>query len=156
MLYRTIFENTASASTSEEAWDIMEKVFKGVNRVKQMRLQTLRGELEAMKMNDSNDVSSYITRLQTVVDQLKHNGETLTDARVVEKILLSLTDDFENVVCALEQSRNLEETKIDDLGASLEEHEQRNKETRSLGGSFTNKDDHQGGQGDVCETQLRT
>ena len=38
--------------------DILEKVFKGVNRVKQMRLQTLRGELKAMKMNDSDDVSS--------------------------------------------------------------------------------------------------
>jgi len=29
-----------------------------------MRLQTLLGELEAMKMNDSKDVSSYITRVQ--------------------------------------------------------------------------------------------
>jgi len=45
------------------------------------------GELEAMKMKDSEDVSSYITRVQTVVNQLKHNGETLTNVRIVEKIL---------------------------------------------------------------------
>jgi len=31
-------------------------------------------ELEAMRMNDSKDVSSNITCLQTVVIQLKHNG----------------------------------------------------------------------------------
>jgi len=37
-------------------------------------------------MNDSEDVSSYITCVQTIANQLKHNGETLTDARVVEKI----------------------------------------------------------------------
>ena len=52
-----------------------------------MRLQTLRGELEAMKMKESEDVSSYVTRVQTVANQHKRNGETLTDARVVEKIL---------------------------------------------------------------------
>jgi len=88
-----------------------------------MRLQTLRGELEAMKMKDLEDISSYITRVQIVANKLKHNGETLTDARVVEKILRSLTDDFENVVCAIEESRNLEEMTIDNLGASLEAHE---------------------------------
>jgi len=59
-----------------------------------------------MKMKDSEDICSYITRVQTIVNQLKRNGETLTDTRVVEKILQSLTDDFENVVCAIEESRN--------------------------------------------------
>ena len=66
-----------------------------------MCFQTLRGELEAIKMKDSKDVSSYITCVQIVANQLKHNGETLTDTRVMEKILRSLTDDFEIVVCAI-------------------------------------------------------
>jgi len=65
MLYRvvgeSISEKITSASTSKESWNILEKVFKGVNRVKHICLQTLRGELEAMKMKDSRDVSSYIT-----------------------------------------------------------------------------------------------
>jgi len=38
----------------------------------------------------------------------KRNGETFTDAKVVEKTLRSLTNDFENVVCAIEELRNLE------------------------------------------------
>ena len=57
MLYRVIdeviFKKIVGASTSKEAWDILEKAFKGAVRVKQMRLQTLRGELEAMKMKES-------------------------------------------------------------------------------------------------------
>jgi len=40
MLYRvvdeSIFEKIASTSTSKETWDLLEKVFKGVNIVKQM------------------------------------------------------------------------------------------------------------------------
>jgi len=88
-----------------------------------MRLQTLRGEFEAMKMKDSEDVSNYINRVKTVANQLKHNGDAFLDARVVKKILQSLTDDFENVVCAIEESRNLEEMTIDDLRASFKAHE---------------------------------
>jgi len=50
----------------------------------------------------------------------------------VEKILRSLTDDFENVVYAIEESRNLEEVTIDDLRASLEANEQRKEKKQEV------------------------
>jgi len=57
MLFRAVdessFEKIVNATTSKEAWDILKKVFKGADRVKQVRLQTLRDELESMKMMDS-------------------------------------------------------------------------------------------------------
>jgi gag-polypeptide of LTR copia-type len=121
------FEKITGATILKEAWDTLQKVFKGADRVKQVSLQTLRGELESMKMKESEGVSDCITRVQTVVNQLKRNEETLTDARVVEKILRSLTKNFENVVCAIEESKNLEEMTVDDLVGSLEAHEQRKK-----------------------------
>ncbi|KAJ4756551.1 polyprotein [Rhynchospora pubera] len=124
------FEKIAGAQNSKEAWDILKNAYKGAERVKQVRLQTLRGELESMRMKESEGVSDYITRIQTVVNQLKTNGETLSDTRVVEKILRSLTDNFENVVCAIEESKNLEEMTIDELSSSLEAHEQRKKKKK--------------------------
>jgi gag-polypeptide of LTR copia-type len=128
MLFRAVdesgFEKIAGATTSKEAWDILEKVFKGADRVKQVCLQTLRGKLESMKMKESESVSDYITRVQAVVNQLIRNGEALTDVRVVEKILKSLTDNFENVVCAIEESKDLAKLTIDELAGSLEAHEQ--------------------------------
>ncbi|KAE8655248.1 hypothetical protein F3Y22_tig00117034pilonHSYRG01564 [Hibiscus syriacus] len=86
---------------------------------------------EGIKMKESEGVSDYITCVQTVVNQLKCIGETLKDSRVVEKILRSLTDDFENVVCAIEESKDLEELTIDDLAGSLEAHEQRKKKKKN-------------------------
>nr|KYP35824.1 40S ribosomal protein S5 [Cajanus cajan] len=54
LLYRAVdesgFEKIANAKSSKEAWDILEKAKKGDERVKQVRLQTLRGELENMTM----------------------------------------------------------------------------------------------------------
>jgi uncharacterized membrane protein YkoI len=124
------FEKIADATRSKEAWDVLEKFYKGADRVKQVWLQTLRGELKAIKMKESEGVSDYITRVQSVVNQLKRNGETLTDARVMEKILRSLTNDFENVVCAIEESKDLAQMTIDDLTSSLESHEQRKKKKK--------------------------
>nr|KYP40213.1 hypothetical protein KK1_038469 [Cajanus cajan] len=131
LLYRAVdesgFEKIARASTSKEAWDILAKVYRGADKVKQVCLQTLRGELENMKMKESEGVSDYIIRFQTMVNQLNQNGETLTDVRVVEKILRSLTDSFENVICAIEESKDLTMITVDELAESLEAHEQRKK-----------------------------
>jgi gag-polypeptide of LTR copia-type len=128
ILFRAVdesgFEKIAGATTSNEAWNILEKVFKGTDRVKQVRLQTLRGELESIKMKESESVSDYITRVQAVVNQLIRNGEALTDARVVEKILRSLIDNFENVMCAIEEPKDLTNLTVDELAGSLEAHEQ--------------------------------
>ena len=63
--------------------------------------------------------------MQKVVNQLTRNGETVTDARVVEKILRSLTDKFENIVCAIEESKDLSTLSVEELAGSLEAHEQR-------------------------------
>ncbi|KAJ1434907.1 Zinc finger, CCHC-type [Sesbania bispinosa] len=121
------FEKIANAKSSKVAWDTLEKENKGDERVKQVRLQTLRGELENMRMKESESVSEFITRVETVVNKLNQNGENLSSNRVVEKILRSLTDDFENIVCAIEESKDLSTLTLEELAGSLEAHEQRRK-----------------------------
>ncbi|GKF54531.1 hypothetical protein Tco_0161441, partial [Tanacetum coccineum] len=74
---------------------------------------------------ETEGVSDYITRVQTVVNQLKQNGETLLDTRIIEKILRSLTENFKNVVCAIKESKDLEDLTIEELAGSLEAREQR-------------------------------
>jgi hypothetical protein len=44
---------------------------------------------------------------------------------VVEKILRSLTNMFENIVCMIEESKDLAELSVDELAGSLLAHEQR-------------------------------
>ena len=95
--------------------------------MKQVQLQTLRGELESMRMKEIEGVAEYITRVETVANQLAKNGETLPASRVVEKILRSLTNDFENVVCAIEESKDLSKLTVEELARSFEAHEQRKK-----------------------------
>jgi gag-polypeptide of LTR copia-type len=78
-------------------------------------------------MNSTEGVSDYITRVQTVSNQLKRNGENLSEQRVLEKILRSLIDTFEDVVYAIDESKDLAELTVDELAGSLLAHEQRKK-----------------------------
>jgi gag-polypeptide of LTR copia-type len=99
----------------------------------QIRLQTLRYEFEMLRMNNTEGVLDYITKVKIVTNQLKRNGENFSEHRVVEKTLRSLTDTFENMVYAIEESKDLTELTVDELIGSLLAHEQRknlkNKET---------------------------
>lgn len=58
------FEKIASATTSKEACDTLQKVSMGADRVEQLRLQTLRAKLKAMKIKKSEGISDEITRVQ--------------------------------------------------------------------------------------------
>jgi gag-polypeptide of LTR copia-type len=75
----TGFEKVAGATTSKEAWEILQITYKGADWIKQIRLQTLRCEFEMLRMNNTEEVSEYIISVQTITNQLKRNGESLSE-----------------------------------------------------------------------------
>ena len=131
MLYQALnddeFENISDLATAKEAWEELAKGHKSTDRVKQIRLQNLRGELETAQMKGSEDSGEYIARIQSITTQLKKNGEDVPKNRVVEKILRSLTDEYENIVCAIEESKDLSILTVEELAGSLTAFEQRRK-----------------------------
>ncbi|XP_074351974.1 uncharacterized protein LOC141691130 [Apium graveolens] len=119
------FENISNAKTAKDACEILQKSFQGVEKVKKVRLQVLRGEFENLKMKSSEYIGEFIKRLKTVTNEMKRNGESLDDVRVMEKLLRSLTRKFDYVVTSIEESKDLSTISIDELVGSLQVHEQR-------------------------------
>ncbi|GAV66781.1 DUF4219 domain-containing protein/UBN2 domain-containing protein [Cephalotus follicularis] len=90
----TIFSRIVAATTSKEAWTIMQKEFQ-----------------------------AYLSRVTTIVSQMKAYGEQLTDEIVVAKVLRSLTPKFDHVVAAIDESKDLSKFSFDELMGSLQAHE---------------------------------
>jgi hypothetical protein len=68
----------------------------------------------------------------TVAYKMRVYGEIMTDVTVCEKILRSLTDKFNYIVCLIEESRNLDAITIYELQSSLTVHEKKFHKSNSV------------------------
>ncbi|PKI61691.1 hypothetical protein CRG98_017915 [Punica granatum] len=79
-------------------------------------------------MEKSESISNYFSRMLPLVNQMKADGETITD----QKIIRTSTLQFEYIVTSIEESRDLSTTTVDKLMGSLQVHEQRLKEKSKM------------------------
>ncbi|XP_019439043.1 PREDICTED: uncharacterized protein LOC109344742 [Lupinus angustifolius] len=122
------FEKISNAKTAKEAWDSLDKCYAGAEKVKKVKLQTLRREYELLQMRDGDTIGEYFTKIRSLTNMMKGCGEVMRDQLVVEKVLRTLNSKFDHVVVAIEESKDLEVFKIEELQSTLEAHEQRIKE----------------------------
>jgi hypothetical protein len=121
----SIFSKITGAGTSKQAWDILKSSYQGNDRVKKVKMQTLWTQFETIRMTESETMDQFMTRAMGIVNQIRLIGETITDQRIVEKILRSLPKKFEMVVTAILESKDLSRFSIDELIGSLVTHETR-------------------------------
>lgn len=134
---RTILETILSKDTSKNIWDSMKKKFQGSARSKRQQLQALRAEFEQHRMEEGDTVSEYFSRMMAFVNKMRKLGDNIEDLVIIEKILRSMSPKFNYVVCAIEESKDIENYYIDELQGSLHVHEQKiakhDKRTSSQG-----------------------
>ena len=75
---------------------------------------------EEVKMSDDESFDSFYGRLNEIVIANLNLGKKIEDAKVVRKILRSLLETFWAKVTAVEESKDLDEIKIQELIGSLQ------------------------------------
>ncbi|GKV50164.1 hypothetical protein SLEP1_g56877 [Rubroshorea leprosula] len=108
------FEKVSNATTAKQLWEMLQVTYKGKDKAKKVHLQSLRGEFEAIQMKEIEKVSNYISRVMGIANQMRRLDEEVTDLRIIEKILRSVTEKFDYVVTAVEESKRLGDMTIEE------------------------------------------
>ena len=109
--------------TAKEAWTILETTYEGTKKVKDTKLQILTIRFEELKMGDDESFDSFYGKLNEIIIAKLYLGEKIEDAKVVRKILRSLPESFRAKVTTIEESKDLDEIKIQELIGSLQIYE---------------------------------
>lgn len=109
---RAYFAKIATCKTAEEAWESLETEVYGDKKVHTINLQSLRREFQNLKMIEFENIDEYCTRVLNIVNELRNHGDTISDQQVVEKILISVTEKYEQVVAISEETEDLSKLSI--------------------------------------------
>ena len=91
--------------------------------VKDTKLQMLTTWFEELKMNEDESFDSFYSKLNEVVVSKFNLGEKTDDSKIVRKILRSLLESFCAKVTTIEESKDLDDIKVQKLISSLQTYE---------------------------------
>ena len=108
---------------AKEAWIILKTTYEATKKVKDTKLQMLTTRFKEVMMSKNESFDSFYGRLNEIVIVKLSLGEKIEDAKVVRKILRSLPKSFRAKVTTIEESKDLDEIKIQELIGSLQTYE---------------------------------
>ncbi|XP_019427085.1 PREDICTED: uncharacterized protein LOC109335405 [Lupinus angustifolius] len=155
------FEKIALAQSSQEAWQILEKCNKGAEQLKKVRLQTMRRQYELLQMEVNEKVVQFFNRIICLTNQMKACGEAIADQAIVEKILRTLTPNFDHGSLEAHEQRLIERS-TDKVSQALQaqtykkgRHFDKNSErNRGRGRDYREKNSYNSGLLDQESTDL--
>ena len=113
------FHRISHITIAKEAWEILETTYEGTKKVKDTKLQILTTRFEELKMIENESFDSFYRKLNEVVVSKFNLGEKIEDFKIVRKIFRSLPESFCAKVTTIEESKDLDDIKVQELIGSL-------------------------------------
>ena len=114
------FHRISHITVAKEAWEILETTYEGTKKVKDTKLQMLTTRFEELKISEDESFESFYSKLNEVVVGKFNLGEKTEDSKIVRKILRSLLESFHAKVTTIEESKDLNDIKVQKLIGSLQ------------------------------------
>jgi len=124
---KSILKTITQKDTAKQLWDSMKIKYQGNTRVRRAQLQIFRRNFEVLEMKQGESVTNYFGRVMLVANDMQNLGENIPDEKIVEKILRTLTEKYNYIVCSIEESKDINHLSVDELQSSLFVHEQKFK-----------------------------
>ena len=153
------FHQISHITIANEALQILKTTYEGTKKVKDTKLQMLTTRSEELRMSEDESFDSFYSKLNEVVIGKFNLGEKTEDSKVVLKILHSLPESFRVKVTAIEESKDLNEIKVQELIGSLQTYElslpnQRKSKSLTLKTIYERVKAHDSSDEDVVEKDV--
>ncbi|CAL9001528.1 unnamed protein product [Prunus brigantina] len=138
------FEYISGCDTSKEAWDILQVTHEGTYTVKGAKLQMHTLQFETLMMDENETFSEFYAKLCVIVNACSGLGEKIPEDRVVKKILRSLPQRFQPKITAIEEIRDLNTLKVQELIGSIQTYEMKHlpsKKSKNVAFKVVNEED---------------
>ncbi|KAB2603633.1 hypothetical protein D8674_004638 [Pyrus ussuriensis x Pyrus communis] len=120
-----IFPRITTQENAKAGWDILKQEFVGDKQVRSVKLQGLRQDFEYTCMNDSESLCVYIAKLFNLINQMRSYGEDMSNQRIVQKLLISLSKSYDSIATVIENTKDLDTIDAQDVVAVLKGFKQR-------------------------------
>jgi len=117
------FAKISNCESAKEAWQILETTYEGTKLVKSATLQMLISKFEEIKMLEDETFGKFYSKMSDMRNSMVSLGTPISDVKLIRKILRSLPERFRIKVTTIEEIKDLEEIKIEELVGSLQTYE---------------------------------
>ncbi|KAI5348276.1 hypothetical protein L3X38_001163 [Prunus dulcis] len=120
-----LFPRIRNEKTAKVAWEILRSEFRGDKKVRAVKLQPIRADFKYLRMNDVESLDDYLARFFETVNNLKSLGEDVIEKRIVQKLLMSLSRRYKSIVSIIEETRDLDTIRVEEILASVKVYDKR-------------------------------
>jgi len=99
----SIFPRISTTTKSKQEWETLQNKYQGNNKVKIVKLQLLRRDIQKLQMKEYESVNDFFTHTMSLDNQIRTNGDTLEDQIIIEKTFRSLPPKFDLIVVEIEE-----------------------------------------------------
>ena len=113
------FKKISSIETAKEAWTILQTTYERTKVVKDSKLQRLTTSFEEIKVEEDESFNEFYVKLKDIMNLAFNLGETISEPKIVRKMLRSLPERFHAKITAIEELKDIFKIPLTELVGNL-------------------------------------
>ncbi|XP_012856995.1 PREDICTED: uncharacterized protein LOC105976262 [Erythranthe guttata] len=113
------FKLITSCESAKRAWEILQVTYEGTSTVRTSKLQMLATKFENLKMEENETITDFHAKLCDISNESYALGEPYSESKLVRKAMRSLPERFAYRIAAIEEVRDVDTLKLDELMGKL-------------------------------------
>jgi hypothetical protein len=103
----------------------LSREFRVDKKVRAVKLQVVRADFEYMRMSEGESLDGYLAKFFANVNKLKSLEEDVSETRIVQKLLMSLSRRYKSIVSIIEETQDLDVLRVEEVIVSVKVYDKR-------------------------------